>query len=204
MKKNFLKRCSVNEILTEQYVTIAKKNKDYTPLECEKIKYALNVILNECEKIFLLILYFGLQKQLCMFFLSLSVIVSMKNVLGGTHRKTFWGCFFFSLFFFEGVVVLVKYTNIDCYLGAVLLLVSYSFVIVKYAPIQSKQKVPLTLEKKRRYQWYSFILLLGWIVAMIMLRSGKIGQCVFWTLFLQVLEIIRMKGGEKLCSIRNG
>lgn len=204
MKKRCLKHCSVNEKLTEQYVTIAKKNKDYTPLECEKIKYALNVILTECEKLFWLILCFLLQKRLWMFFLSFCVIVSMKKVLGGTHRKTFWGCFFFSLFFFEGVVVLAESAKIDCYLGALLLLVSYTFVIVKYAPIQSKQKVQLTLEKKRRYQWYSFILLLCWIIAMVMLKSSNVGQCVFWTLFLQFVEIIRVKGGEKLCSIRNG
>lgn len=102
MKKSYLKNNSVNALLAEHYVTIAKKNQNYTPLECEKVKYALLVILNECEKIFLIILCFLLQKQLLMFFLSLCVIVSMKKVLGGTHRKSFWGCFFFSLFFFEG------------------------------------------------------------------------------------------------------
>lgn len=101
MKKECLKPRSVNEILAERYVTIAKKSKDYTPMECEKIKYALKVILNEGEKIFLLILCFLLQKRLWMFFLSFFVIVSTKKVLGGTHRKTFWGCFFFSLFFFS-------------------------------------------------------------------------------------------------------
>ena len=138
-----------------------------------------------------------------MFFLSFFVIVSTKKVLGGTHRKTFWGCFFFSLFFFEGVVVLAKYAIIDCYLGVVLLSVSYLYVIVKYAPIQSRQKVPLTLKKKRRYQWYSFIFLGCWMVVMLMLRNSNMGQCVFWTLFLQFLEIIRMEGGVKLCIIRN-
>lgn len=69
MKKSHPKNNSVNALLAEHYVIIAKRNQNYTPLECEKIKYALLVILNECEKFFLLILCFLLQKQLLMFFL---------------------------------------------------------------------------------------------------------------------------------------
>lgn len=98
---------------------------------------------------------------------------------------------------------MVTHTNVNCYWGTLLLFPAYIFVIIRYAPIQSKQRVLLTAEMKKRYKWYSFFLLGFWIIVMVALKGNNIGLCIFWTLSLQLLEILRMKGGKLICSIKN-
>lgn len=102
MKINILKCGSVNDMLANKYLTVAQKTKNYTHLECDKIVYILKILLGEFEKLFCFFLIFALQGNLNLFCFCYFIILSLRQFMGGTHRKTFWGCFFLLFGLFSG------------------------------------------------------------------------------------------------------
>lgn len=204
MRIQAMKNCSVNDMLARKYVDIANERKEYTPIECEKIMYTLKVVLTECEKMFLIVLFFLLQGKIVTFCISYVVIITVKQFMGGTHRKTFWGCLLFSALFFQCVVWLSEYTEISFYYFSVALLyLAYLVLILICAPIQSGRKVHYTKQKIKRYKWYSIGIITFWVI--VSLKSGLwIKSIIWWTLCLQIIEILRTKGGRKLWDIKDG
>ena len=98
----------LNDIISKKYVMYAEQYGKYSYEQCERMRYALKVMLNEIEKIILLGIIFALLGEYKVFLLSLCVILSIRFTMGGMHRRTFWGCFFFSFGFFLSVIIIAK------------------------------------------------------------------------------------------------
>lgn len=204
MRIQALKNYSVNDMLARKYIDVANKTKEYSPLECEKIMYTLKVLLAECEKMFLIVLFFLLQGKIVTFCISYAVIITAKQFMGGTHRETFFGCLLFSAVFFQCVVWLSESVEIPFYSFSVILLyLAYLVFIFMCAPIQSGRKIQYTKQKIKRYKWYSVGIITLWVI--VSLKSGLwIKNIIWWTLCLQIIEILRSKGEKKLWNIKDG
>lgn len=199
MKINALKCDSVNDMLAKKYLTAAQKTKDYTPLECDKIVYVLKVLLGEFEKLFCIFLVFALQGNLRCFCFCYLIVLTVRQFMGGTHQKTFWGCFFFSLVFFQGTVMLSKYVVLPFYtIRFALLYGIYVGCILRYAPLPSAQKPRCAESKRKHYKLYSVLVLSLWMMLVMLWRDSYYGNGIWWTLLLQLLEILRVEGGKRL------
>lgn len=196
-----LSKKSFNEILIDKYIAMANQERAYSESENEKIKYSMSVLLSEMEKILVLCLVMFIQNKFMIFTCSFLVIFSIKQFLGGTHRKTFLGCLMFSLFFFQIVVELTIHIEFD-YIIYVLL--GYGCLICFRAPLQYGQ-IKVYKKKEKIMCKIKAVFCIGiWVILALIIPIKHFRQTVFWTLCLQLIEILRVEGGKVICFIKNG
>ena len=192
-----MKNSTVNKFIARKYLCLVNKNQEYSQLECDKIEYVIKVLLSEVEKILLLSIIFVLQGKFNVFLFCFFMIISIRMFMGGTHRKTFWGCFFFSLTFFQLVITLGNRKEL-AFSMMMLLYFVYIGYIIWYAPIQSEQKPRYGKKKRLRFKIYSFLITSMWFVLAWVCQIRFVRQCIQWSLLLQMLELLRVKWGEKV------
>lgn len=190
-----------NEILIDKYLAMANQERIYSDSENEKIRYSMSVLLSETEKILLICLIMLIQNKFMIFICSFLVIFSVKQFLGGTHRKTFLGCLLFSLFFFQLVVELTIHMKFDHILYVLL---GYGCLICLRAPLQYGQ-IKVYKKKEKQMCKIKAMLCIGiWVILALIIPNKDFRQTVFWTLCLQLIEILRVEGGRIICFIKNG
>lgn len=188
----------INQWIAEQYLKIAKRYTNLETIECEKIVYVIKSILGELEKTIMLWSLFWLLGTFKFCLMGTACIVSMRIFLGGTHRNTYWGCFAFSCAFFQIAYILSQRIVFQKHFFVVVWMV-YVFFILLVAPLQSEKKPNLTRNTRRRLKLGSLCMLSGWVTFCWICKS-EMGNYVIWLLILQMLEIIRVKGGQKVCE----
>lgn len=192
---------SFNGILIEKYIAMANKERKYSETENEKIRYSMRVLLSEIEKIGLICIIMFIQNRLMMFICSFLVVFSIKQFLGGTHRRTFLGCLLFSLFFFQIVVELAMRIDFK-YMPCVL--VGYGCLIYFKAPLQYGQIKVYGKREKQKCKVGSILCIGSWFILILAIPNNCFRQTVSWTLCLQLIEILRVEGGRVICFIKNG
>ena len=133
------------------------------------------------------------------FLFSLLVILSLRITMGGMHRRTFWGCFFFSFGFFLLVIIMGRYFFIP---NSVLvgLYIGYIIYILLRAPIPSKARPSMTEATRKKLKGYSIVVVSAWISGCFFFKYGQWKNCLGWTLLLQMIEILVVEGGRWLCQ----
>ena len=154
----------------------------------ERIRYSMNMLLNEAEKIVVLVLQFGVVGQLDMFVLSFMVLMSLRAFVGGMHFTKRWQCFLFTLLFFVVVIVSSKIVLINQVTR--LLIGGLALInIVFCAPLPSRHRI-LVLERGRDIlRKRAVITMFIWIVVSVML-SEKLSNVIVWTITMQQFEIL--------------
>jgi len=157
----------------------------------ERIKYSMNLLLNEAEKIMLLILLFGVTGQLKVFIFSFAVLMSIRAFVGGIHLSTRCRCFSFTLLFFSTAMVLSNFVLINPQIKLVVCGLSLINTML-CAPLPSKHRV-LVLERGRDIlRKRSVTMVLIWIVASVMLGE-KLSNVIVWTIAMQQMELLYYK-----------
>ncbi|MBQ3784394.1 MAG: accessory gene regulator B family protein [Lachnospiraceae bacterium] len=190
-----------NEVLAEKYLRIANKERIYSEVENEKIRYSISVLLAEFEKIALICIVMLIQNRFKMFMCSFFVIFSVKQFMGGTHRKTFWGCLVFSLSFFQIVIELAIHIDFQ-YMMYVLL--GYGCLICFRAPLQYGQIKVYGKKEIQKCKFKSMLCIGIWFILTLVIPNNCFRQTVSWTLCLQLFEILRVEGGRLICYVKNG
>lgn len=165
-------RFSLNDTISKQYIRLAEQHRNYNYVQCEKMKYALKVMLNEGEKVLLLSIIFTMLGEGKIFLFSLLVILSLRITMGGMHRRTFWGCFFFSFGFFLLVIIMGRYFFIP---NSVLvgLYIGYIIYILLRAPISSKARPSMTEATRKKLKGYSIVVVSAWISGCFFFKYGQ-------------------------------
>lgn len=192
-------KVSLNDTISKKYVTLAEQYGNYSYEQCEKMKYALKVMLNEGEKVLLLCIIFAMLGECKAFLFSLCVVLSIRVTMGGMHRRTFWGCFFFSFGFFLSVIIMGRYFSISkgILVGLYILYVIY---ILLRAPIPSKVR-PIASEKRRKkLKGCSILVISIWTSVGMFFQNDQWEKYLGWTLLLQMIEILVVEGGRYLCQ----
>lgn len=127
------------------------KTKEYESEVVQKVTYSLKNIFMEIEKFCLLTLLFGVVHKLSNFFIVLLSIVPIRIFMGGSHRKSYLGCFLQSTIMFGGMVWIsdvVKIIHISKWIifGVLLLEVWIS------TPIQSPNRMRYSKGKRMEFK----------------------------------------------------
>ena len=188
-----------NGKIAKMYVNMVKQENDYSVIQCEKMSYAITVVLSEVEKMTAFLIVSILLDAANIFLLSVIVVLSLRVTMGGMHRKTFWGCFLFSLCFFLSVIVLSKNIALEWDVVNVIMYGSYLVIVVFQAPLPSATRPKLSLKRRKKLKLYSFCVVTGWMFVTVLLHGNFIWRnCIEWTLLLHILEIYIVKGGRVL------
>ena len=198
-RSNIVVKVCLNDIISKKYVMLAEQYGKYSYEQCERMRYALKVMLNEIEKIILLGIIFALLGEYKVFLLSLCVILSIRFTMGGMHRRTFWGCFFFSFGFFLFVIIIAKSFFISKEILTSLYIIYVIYILLR-APIPSKVRPIPSEARRKKLKRYSILVVSIWILVCIVVQNGMWKNYVAWTLLLQMNEILVVEGGKYLCQ----
>lgn len=75
----------------------------------EYMEYALHSILDELIKLAIYTVLFAILGTLSQYTFILIVLFPIRWAAGGLHSKTFWGCFFYSLLMFIGLIYVAPF-----------------------------------------------------------------------------------------------
>lgn len=155
----------------------------------ERIAYSMNILLNEFEKIVLIMLLFASVGKLELFIFSFIVLMSLRIFIGGIHFSTRCGCFIFTSIFFITVMVLSNYVIIGTCIIKLIIFGVAIMSIVLFAPLPSKHRMLVLEGRKYRLKRYSVFVMIIWAMLSLLVMR-KLANVVIWTVIMQQLEIL--------------
>lgn len=160
----------------------------YSSDDMDKIKYSLQSIFYECEKILILCIVFALFNQLDYYLITLIVLLSIRLNTGGYHSKSNLGCLlltFFMFFIAINIFSLVHLSNIIKYMLAFLSLL----VILLTAPVLSVQKQKVLTVNITVKKILSFAITTFWFI-IFFYKNNTYTVSVLGIIFLQSMQLL--------------
>ena len=165
-----------------------------------KVKYALQVILNETEKFILLLLIFGVARKLEEFLIILLALCTLRSFIGGIHCRTVLGCFLFSLFSFAIVTILAETILLQEFVICVIFLIALVWVWLS-APIPSPGRPVYSSERRMLFKAKALTVIVV-LCSAGRLLSGNVENVIAWSVVYQSLDAgcttIKMKLQERI------
>lgn len=182
----FGRRDELMKTLHERYEEYLKRQQVSTE-NIQKSLYMIRVIYYEVAKMLLLFLIFLLLREVRVFFVLLVSVVLLRSNVGGIHFSTQRACITASVCVFLAMLALGRYFICSPICAGVLIVIS-NVMILKFAPVPSKQRPIYSLRRKKIFKIRGMCVLnLLFIFANL---NRQYGNYVLWVLALQQLELI--------------
>lgn len=177
-----------NDKIARRIMRVLETEKHGDELTVAKVEYALQVMLDDSEKFFLLSLLFGLCRHLGEFYLAYAALGSLRRFMGGSHRKTMVGCLLSSLVNFGVILVLSEFFLLP--VSAVGIVVAFLAVEIGWCtPLASPQQLHYTYQQRRGMRKKALAVLAFWGCAFPFLPA-ELGNIVLWALIFQGTEVL--------------
>jgi accessory gene regulator B len=111
----------------------------YSQDDISKIKYSLQSIFYEIEKIIIIGVIFVLLHRVDYYFITLVVLLSIRMNSGGFHNKTVWGCLLFTFLMFFTAINIFPSLYIHIHIQYLIATISL-FITILLSPVLSLQK----------------------------------------------------------------
>ncbi|MBN4074863.1 accessory gene regulator B family protein [bacterium AH-315-E09] len=162
-----------------------------TDTQLKEINYVLVSLASDFTKLFFLVALFIFLGEFKYFLFAFIVTTSLRVTVGGFHFKGYLTCFAFSLVYY---FTLMEIYNIDITKNVMLILVlSFSVVLIFLAPAPSKQRKKINARTKKIYKLVSLIFI-AFYIAVYFLTSDNFFTIPLWTIIFQSVQLILMKG----------
>jgi len=154
------------------------------------MRYSLQAILWEIEKIiylFLIFLALGFHWQ---FLACLVAIMTIRPTAGGFHSSTVWGCFFWTLLGFLLAFFILPLIPFN---GVTVAFVGIASIIMTFiaTPVRSKQMDRIADKSKDKQKKYkATIITIIWFVVIFFKQGFFLTQFVMWIIFLQNIQLL--------------
>lgn len=166
---------------------------DLEELDSIKLKYTLQVIINELSKsLILLIIFSFINKEIYLIY-SLLTLFSIRLFTGGIHFKTYNGCLTFSCLFFLIVLVISTTIKLNIFLENFLFIFTVITILV-LAPVSSKSRPEFSITKKRKLKYLGIICVFIHYLLFLFSNENSYPISSIWILAFQALELILSKG----------
>lgn len=151
-----------------------------------KICYSLENIIDDVEKLLILILLFGVTGRLRECFVCYVVICLTRVYMGGFHMRTWIGCTFMTV----GVHICAVWCggNIDIRLAWVLIFASVLLLMICEAPLSSPQRPTYMGKIRRKIKYKGIVGILISFVGYCVLDNFS--NYILWVLLLEVIEVV--------------
>jgi Membrane protein putatively involved in post-translational modification of the autoinducing quorum-sensing peptide len=166
---------------------LEKNNSSLIKTDLLKIQYTLEVILgNLFDFVVILLIFLGLNK-VPILLLSYVILISIRPFMGGVHCKTFISCLFVTTMYFIMVMLFTTLApKINNSFNIIFFTISF-IIVAAYAPCRNLKR---PVKNKATLKIISLISLTFWIVVFFTLSNVQICNCIFASIFIQILQII--------------
>lgn len=157
----------------------------------EKIVYTLTVMLSDLSKFaFLLILSVTLAYA-TEFIVAFIFTTILRVIIGGTHFKTYWGCFIFSLCYFTFLIAINEAVANPLLIIAIFTIAV--IIVFIFAPMTTKQRENIRKIDSLVYKVAGLAVCLLYLL-IYLLTKNLVAQLGLWTVILQSIQLFTMKG----------
>lgn len=163
-------------------------------LESIKLKYILEVILNDLSKIALLFLVFYFLNRQISFIYCLISLIPLRAYTGGIHYKTYIGCLVFSGVFFYISIFLSSHFSPSYFIIIIQLMFSL-LIIILLAPITSKNRPTYNKKKIMRFKFFSILIVLFHFTMYFSTKNNPYFIKSIWVITMQSVQLLIAKGG---------
>lgn len=169
-----------------------EKEFNLSVIDKSKLKYSLEVLINEISKLLILLILFSVAGKTKEFIYSLLALITIRPFAGGLHFKSYAGCLVFSGIFFASSMFL----NNNIYLASnipiifILLIATILFI----APITSENRPVYSKEKLLQFKLISLAIILIHFIAYTILNENSYLNNSIWIFILQSIQLIIKKG----------
>ncbi|WHH57089.1 accessory gene regulator B family protein [Petroclostridium sp. X23] len=141
---------------------IQRERPELTDLQVRTIKFGLECLLGELSKLIMYFIIFSILSLTGYYLVALLFFSSLRLIAGGYHEDTYWRCFFTSLVIFAAIIVIGMNLPQSLLLKSGMLIVSVILTWL-YAPVDHPNKPIISVERRRRFKYFSFgsVILMG-------------------------------------------
>ncbi len=156
--------------------------------------YGFQIAIGSAVKIITLIaisLVFGVLLPALIISMSFTLL---RKVAGGCHMKTYGKCLVVTIGLFITAALLAQYTHQYWSMGGIVILFALTFVtgiylLIKYAPKDSPNRLITDLQERRRFKKLSIIYIIIWLVVVIVLTMYGMKIYILALCFSVLLEV---------------
>ncbi len=158
-----------------------------------KLKYSLELIINEVSKFFILLVMFSILGKRNDFIYSALSLFIIRLFTGGLHFKTYYGCLIFSAFFFCTSIFLKTciFLNFET---AIILFVFSLLITIVFAPISGKSRPDYPYKKKLQFKLSGIMLILVHFLIYFSAHKNPYLVNSVWVITLQSIQLLLAKG----------
>lgn len=176
-----------------------KSQVSLSEFDCIKLKYILEVILNDLSKIALLFLIFSFLNKQINFIYCLISLIPIRAYTGGIHYKTYTGCLIFSGIFFYISIFLSNHFSTSYFIVMIQIIFSL-LIIILLAPITSKNRPSYSKKKILQFKIFSILIVLFHFVMYFSTKNNPYFTNSIWVITIQCIQLLIAKGGG--CCMR--
>ena len=144
----------------------------FTDLEMAKMDYTLKVFAYELSKLVFFFVFFAVIGKFSEFAVCLVALLPFRWISGGIHLKHYWSCFIFSFCFFAVISNLLLF-----FIG----------------PVPSAKRKVMTKKQYTNKRFLSSLILLVYTILYFALQNVPHRSVVFWSIILQIIQLICAK-----------
>lgn len=160
--------------IIDKYVGVLESSRRFNQEQLSRIQYAAESIFNDITKILLYILLSVIFRKTAFVVGFLLSMLSLRPALGGIHRRTYWGCFFYSLGMM-GIGFLINQIVRDYNGLNEAIAIGMCIIGTIMGPAISKYKRNQTEEDKKRKRIAAILIQALLFVIYMIFRKGEFG-----------------------------
>jgi len=170
----------------------------YDEDDLDMMRYSLQVILWEIEKIVYICIFFAIIGRVDVFFVTLAALMSIRTSTGGYHSKTSLGCLTISFIFFLLAIVCLPYL-ITLNTAGIIVVTGISLgITLVFAPIYSVEKERLRKKAgKKDTKWVAVVFTIGWAALAYFGKLGIYKDAALFIILIQNIQLLAEFGRRK-------
>lgn len=165
---------------------------NFTDLEMAKMDYTLKVFAYEFSKLIFFFTFFTAIGKLSEFVVCMIALLPFRWISGGIHLKHYWSCFLFSFAFFAVILFLGENFTLPFYIQVGLFILSNLLLFI-IGPVPSAKRKAMTKIRYDKLRVLSSLILAIYTVLYFALQNVPHRSIVFWSIILQIIQLICAK-----------
>lgn len=159
--------------------------------ELRKMRYGMEVILNEMIKIAILTALFTILNKLNYFLISLVILITIRCFSGGLHFHSNFSCLLFSIIFLTAAAYSPIYLPVGFLRYRYLAMVLSIGAIGALSPIASINRPIRSKRKQRTLKFTAVLFTVFWTyILLFKIQDPGVISCGITTIMLQALQLI--------------
>lgn len=159
--------------------------------EIDNIRYGLEILYGEFFKLIIMLFFSLILDKFLAFLILISLLVSIRPLIGGSHAKTYTSCMILSNFLF---IIIYYLADIIPKINTLIhfLIILLSIIIVRsFKPVNAKRKSVNTEYKNIKFKDIVTIILICWFIISTLFLSSYYTNCGLLIILYIILDFIK-------------